>query len=148
MVSDENKPMSSDENKELTESHPKELSCTTSPFTSTDPRYFSRCRAQRELRYESCSHYSINSPLLHLEVLLTERSLGALKKQLLPAIQPLADTLPSPPRSEADIQLYEDKPILDGSQEKAGQLRSVEDDQKTRSLAALGWDRWKKIYVR
>ena len=83
-----------------------------------------------------------------LRILLTHRSLAALKKQLLPAIQPLADALPSPPKSEADIQLYEDKPIIDGSQEKAGHLRSLEDEQKTRSLTALQWDRWKKIYVR
>lgn len=81
-------------------------------------------------------------------MLLILRSLGALKKQLLPAIQPLADTLPSAPQSDADIRLFEDKPITDGSQEKAGGLRSLEDEQKTRSLTALGWDRWKKVYVR
>jgi hypothetical protein len=81
-------------------------------------------------------------------VLLISRSLGALKKQLLPAIQPLADTLSNPPASDADIQLFDEKPIIDGSQEKAGGLRSLEDEQKTRSLTALGWDRWKKVYVR
>lgn len=79
---------------------------------------------------------------------LISRTLGSLKKQLLPALQPFKSVLPSVPTSENDIELYEDKPPIEGAEPVEGQIRSLEGDQKGSSLVKLEWPRWKKVYVR
>ncbi len=46
--------------------------------------------------------------------------------------------------------MYEDRALVEGAEGKGG-LRCIEDDDKGvmgRSIGALGWGRWKKVYVR
>ena len=76
------------------------------------------------------------------------RTLGSLKRELLPALQPFKSVLPSVPTLEDDIELYEDKPPIEGAEPIEGQLRSLEGDLKGSSLVKLEWPRWKKVYVR
>ena len=79
------------------------------------------------------------------------RTLSSLKSQLIPALQPLSSTLPIPlPPSTDGFRLYEDRNPVEGAKDVGG-LVSIEDDDKGvmgRSIAALGWGRWKKVYVR
>ncbi|KAL7424560.1 hypothetical protein Q5752_000244 [Cryptotrichosporon argae] len=72
-------------------------------------------------------------------------SVSSLKSQLLPALQPLAATLPAPPASVDDIALYEDRPVVDGEQGGAGATVPLDADADT--IGKLGWGRWKRVYV-
>lgn len=72
-------------------------------------------------------------------VKLTSRTLEQLKAQLIPALNPLADSLPVPPPTTADdIELWEETP--DGP-EDIGKLET------NLSVAGMGWPRYKTIFV-
>jgi hypothetical protein len=73
----------------------------------------------------------------------------ALKSQLLPALKPLEDILPPPfPGSVSDYQLWDNKEVIEGAETTEGELRSLEDeDLKKKTLLALRWPMWKKVYV-
>ncbi len=78
------------------------------------------------------------------------RTVESLKTSLLPALVPLHNLLPSPPSSPDDIQLYEEKPLIEGEEEREAilltRLDDGVDDRKT-TIGSLGW-RWKKVFVR
>lgn len=75
------------------------------------------------------------------------RSLSSLKSQLLPALEPLADVLPgSVPSRTTQVRLFE----LNEKENAPDPLRDIEaeDGAASRSLTALGWERWKTVFVR
>lgn len=75
--------------------------------------------------------------------------MGGLKIQLLPALEPLEPSFPAVfPKSSKDVELYEAKAMIEGADasEDAG-VRSLADDEK-KTVRALGWSRWEKVFVR
>lgn len=67
------------------------------------------------------------------------RTLEQLKTKLIPALKPLADSLPvPPPTSEDDIELWEETP--DGPEDIAKLETNL-------SVAGMGWPRFKTIFV-
>ena len=55
--------------------------------------------------------------------------------------------MPKIPKSANDIRLYEDNP----SEGAPDRIREVEGDEESVlgfNVAALGWPRWKRIYIR
>jgi hypothetical protein len=57
------------------------------------------------------------------------------------------------PTSAADIQIWQEKTLAEGADRPEGemQLETVEKGDKgvnARSIAALGWPRWKRVFVR
>lgn len=56
--------------------------------------------------------------------------------------------MPRLPKSAADIRIWESAEAVEGSQEQAG-LRCVDEDGSvaSQSVLALGWGRWKKVYL-
>jgi hypothetical protein len=87
---------------------------------------------------------------------LTLSTLADLKTQLLPALamQPLQAVLPEieTPTSVDDFRIYEDPAEAggdaDGAEEVLGMRCIEEAGQMGRSVRALGWERWKRLYVR
>lgn len=135
-------------------SHPRRPASTTSPSTFTAQPSSSPSRTPRP--YSSCTL------LGHLELTIaSHRTFTSLKAALLPALQPLAQTLPiSLPTSPDDIQLWEFANSNSAGEEgdataagAAGEektLRCLENDPGIawRDIKQLGWPRWKTILVR
>jgi hypothetical protein len=79
------------------------------------------------------------------------RTITSLKSQLLPAFKSFAQIIPTIPKSTSDFQLYEEKQAIEGAESTGATLRCIEEDEKgfgNKSLAVLGWPRWKKVFVR
>ncbi|GFZ48781.1 hypothetical protein JCM24511_06530 [Saitozyma sp. JCM 24511] len=88
-------------------------------------------------------HFFKSAVLLSIPASTT---LTALKSQLLPALQPLSQTIPvSVPSSSDAIRLYEDN-TTEGAPTA---LRCIEEEKGAggRSVAQMGWGRWKSVYV-
>lgn len=87
-------------------------------------------------------------------MLISSRTLQNLKSQLLPALKPLSAALPIPssglPTSTSDYRLWDDKDLIEGAEpgtEK--ELKCLDEDEAgmKKSIQALGWVRWKTVYV-
>ncbi|KIR29264.1 hypothetical protein I309_01852 [Cryptococcus deuterogattii LA55] len=134
-------------------SHPRRPASTTSPSTFTAQPSSSPSRTPRP--YSSCTL------LGHLELTIaSHRTFTSLKAALLPALQPLAQTLPiSLPTSPDDIQLWEfansnsagekGDATAAGAAGEEKTLRCLENDPGIagRDIKQLGWPRWKTILV-
>jgi hypothetical protein len=69
----------------------------------------------------------------------------------LPALKPLAATIPTPPTSPADYKLWDDKQVIEGADSTKKEIKCLDDDDEVNMgerIQALGWPRWKTVYVR
>ncbi|WVW86264.1 hypothetical protein I302_108306 [Kwoniella bestiolae CBS 10118] len=88
-------------------------------------------------------HFYKSAVLLSLP---SNTSISSLKTQLLPALSPLSSSLPVDlPTSTSDIQLWEDKSLVEGQEGNEREIQLLEEGGKT--ISQLGWGRWKSLYV-
>ncbi|WVQ66910.1 uncharacterized protein L199_005101 [Kwoniella botswanensis] len=88
-------------------------------------------------------HFYKSAVLLSLP---SNTTITSLKTQLLPALSPLSSTIPVDlPTSISGLELWEDNSLIEGQDQTDKDIQKLTEGSKT--IAQLGWDRWKTIYV-